>query len=481
MPSHINTTDKMFFENTNLSPEKTVKCVTDSLKGGDDGELYLEYTQSEFFSWDDGRLKNCTYDTDNGFGLRSIAGDKFGFAHSSELSDAALLRAGDTVKSVLTGYEGIMGENPRGTNSQLYSDDNPLNSKTFEAKLKLLQDIDTFARAKDSRVKQVTINLSGSWRAMQIIRSGGFKVADIMPSVRMVVVVYVEDANGKMESGYHAPGGHHDYDRFFEEKFWKNAVDEAYRQACVKLEAIPAPAGEMQIVLGPGDPGILIHEAVGHGLESDSNRKGTAAFAGLIGQQVAAKGVTVVDDGTISESWGSITVDDEGTPSQRNVLIEDGILVGYMQDKMNARLMGMEPTGNGRREGYSDSPLPRMTNTFMLGGEHEPEEIISSVKNGIYAASFGSGMVDSTSGDFVFDAHEAYLIENGKITTPVKGATLTGNGAESLKHIKMIGNDLKVSDSAGLCGKDGQDVPVSEGLPTTLIEGLTVGGTGESH
>ncbi len=478
MPSHINTTDKMFFENTNLSPEHTVKCVTDSLKGGDDGELYLEYTQSEFFTWDDGRLRNCTYDTDNGFGLRSIAGEKFGFAHSSELSDAALDRAGETVKSVLTGYSGTMGENPQGTNYQLYTEENPLNSKAFEEKLKLLQDIDTCARAKDSRVKQVSVSLSGSWKAMQIIRSGGFKVADIIPSVRLVVVVYVEDASGRMESGFFSQGGHYDYDRFFEEKLWKSAADEAYKQACLNLEAIPAPAGEMPVVLAAGDPGVLIHEAVGHGLEGDFNRKETSAYAGMMGQQVAAKGVTVVDDGTLSESWGSITVDDEGTPSQRNVLIEDGVLVGYMQDKMNARLMGLKPTGNGRRESYSDHPMPRMTNTLMLSGNDDPNEIISSVKNGIYAVKFSGGQVDITSGNFVFDADEAYLIEDGKVTTPVKGATLIGNGPEAMKKIKMIGNDMKINTTAGTCGKEGQGVSVEDGMPTVLIEGLTIGGTG---
>ena len=457
MPSHILTTDEIFYAKNNLDPQRVSKLVSDNLTGADDGELYLEYVQSEFFSWDDGRLKTCTYDTDMGFGLRAVAGE--------------------TVMSVAQGFGGTMDLAPQKTNQQLYIDDNPLLLIPFEKKVKLLQDIDAYARAKDSRVKQVSVQLAASWKAVQIVRSGGEKSADIRPLVRMNVSVYVDDGNGRMEDGYHGMGGRYNYDLVFEEKSWKDAVDEAYRQALVNLEATATPAGEMTVVLGPGWPGILLHEAIGHGLEGDFNRKKTSAFSGLIGQQVASKGVTVVDDGTLPDRRGSITIDDEGTPSQRNVLIEDGILTGYLQDRMNARLMGVKPTGNGRRESYADHPMPRMTNTVMLNGNHSKDEILQSVKKGIYAVNFGGGQVDITSGKFVFSASEAYMIEDGKIGRPVKGATLIGNGPDALTKVKMIGNDMKLDDGIGTCGKDGQSVPVGVGQPTLRIDGLTVGGT----
>ncbi|HEX2752260.1 MAG TPA: metallopeptidase TldD-related protein, partial [Alphaproteobacteria bacterium] len=325
--------------------------------------------------------------------------------------------------------------------------------------------------------KQVSVQLAASWKAVQIVRSGGEKSADIRPLVRMNVSVYVDDGNGRMEDGYHGLGGRYNYDLIFDEKTWKHAVDEAYRQALVNLEAVATPAGEMTVVLGPGWPGILLHEAIGHGLEGDFNRKKTSAFSGLIGQQVASKGVTVVDDGTLPDRRGSITIDDEGTPSQRNVLIEDGVLTGYLQDRMNARLMGVKPTGNGRRESYADHPMPRMTNTVMLNGSHTKDEILHSVKKGIYAVNFGGGQVDITSGKFVFSASEAYMIEDGKIGRPVKGATLIGNGPDALTKVKMIGNDMQLDDGIGTCGKDGQSVPVGVGQPTLRIDGLTVGGT----
>lgn len=366
---------------------------------------------------------------------------------------------------------------PQKTNHQLYSDDNPLLQIPFEQKIKLLQDIDAYARAKDSRVKQVSVQLAASWQAVQILRAGGEKSADIRPLVRLNVSVYVESADGRMEDGYHGLGGRYSYDALFSERTWKSAVDEAFRQALVNLDAVATPAGEMTLVLGAGWPGILLHEAIGHGLEGDFNRKMTSAFSGLIGEQVAAPGVTVVDDGTLPNRRGSITVDDEGTPSQRNVLIEDGKLVGYLQDRMNARLMGAKSTGNGRRESYADHPMPRMTNTVMLNGQHTPEEILASVKKGIYAVNFGGGQVDITSGKFVFEASEAYLIENGKIGAPVKGATLIGNGPDALTKVKMIGNDMKLDDGIGTCGKEGQSVPVGVGQPTLRIDGLTVGGT----
>jgi TldD protein len=366
---------------------------------------------------------------------------------------------------------------PQKTNQQLYIDDNPLLLIPFEKKVKLLQDIDAYARAKDPRVKQVSVQLAASWKAVQIVRSGGEKSADIRPLVRMNVSVYVDDGNGRMEDGYHGLGGRYNYDLIFDEKTWKHAVDEAYRQARVNLEAVATPAGEMTVVLGPGWPGILLHEAIGHGLEGDFNRKKTSAFSGLIGQQVASKGVTVVDDGTLPDRRGSITIDDEGTPSQRNVLIEDGVLTGYLQDRMNARLMGVKPTGNGRRESYADHPMPRMTNTVMLNGSHTKDEILQSVKKGIYAVNFGGGQVDITSGKFVFSASEAYMIEDGKIGRPVKGATLIGNGPDALTKVKMVGNDMALDDGIGTCGKDGQSVPVGVGQPTLRIDGLTVGGT----
>ncbi len=477
MPSHIRTTDDIFYAKNNLDPQRISKLVSDNLTRADDGELYLEYVQSEFFSWDDGRLKTCTYDTDMGFGLRAVAGETFGYAHSSELSEKAIARAGETVSGVTQGYGGTMDLAPQKTNHQLYSDDNPLLQIPFEQKIKLLQDIDAYARAKDSRVKQVSVQLAASWQAVQILRAGGEKSADIRPLVRLNVSVYVESADGRMEDGYHGLGGRYSYDALFSERTWKSAVDEAFRQALVNLDAVATPAGEMTLVLGAGWPGILLHEAIGHGLEGDFNRKMTSAFSGLIGEQVAAPGVTVVDDGTLPNRRGSITVDDEGTPSQRNVLIEDGKLVGYLQDRMNARLMGAKSTGNGRRESYADHPMPRMTNTVMLNGQHTPEEILASVKKGIYAVNFGGGQVDITSGKFVFEASEAYLIENGKIGAPVKGATLIGNGPDALTKVKMIGNDMKLDDGIGTCGKEGQSVPVGVGQPTLRIDGLTVGGT----
>jgi len=477
MPSHLNTTDKLFYDKNKLDPQAVTKLVDNSLKGADDGELFMEYVQSEFLGWDDGRLKTCTYDTDTGFGLRSVAGEVFGFAHSSELSEKSIARAGETVKSVLHGHGGKMDLNPGGTNSQLYSEDNPLMQIAFEKKVKLLQDIDAYARGKDPRVKQVSIQLAANWKAVQIIRAGGHKAADIRPLVRLNVTVYFDDGKGRMEDGYFGLGGRYSYDKIFEETTWKRAVDQACRAALVNLGSVPAPAGEMQVVLGPGWPGILLHEAIGHGLEGDFNRKKTSAFSGLIGKQVAAKGVTVVDDGTMPDRRGSITIDDEGTPSQRTTLIEDGILVGYLQDRMNARLMGVKPTGNGRRESYADHVMPRMTNTVMLNGDKSPEEIIKSVKKGLYAVNFGGGQVDITSGKFVFSAAEAYLIEDGKIGPAVKGATLIGNGPDALTKVKMIGNDMKLDEGVGTCGKDGQSVPVGVGQPTLRIDGLTVGGT----
>lgn len=477
MTPSLDTTDTLFYAETELDPAAAQRIVDDSLTGADDGELYLEYVQSEFFSWEDGQLKSSSYDSDRGFGLRAVAGEVFGYAHASDLSEAALKRAADTVRAVQHGYSGTMDAAPRRTNTHLYDDINPLALTPFADKIGLLQKIDSYARAKDSRVRQVSIQLAASWKAVQIVRSGGDKRADIRPLVRLSVSVYLETPSGRMEDGYHGLGGRYGYDDIFNEATWKGAVDEAFRQAEVNLDSTEAPAGEMTVVLGNGWPGILLHEAIGHGLEGDFNRKQTSAFSGMLGQQVAAKGVTVVDDGTLPGRRGSLSIDDEGTPTQRNVLIEDGILTGYLQDRMNARLMGTQSTGSGRRKSYADPILPRMTNTVMMNGSHAPQEIVTSVKKGLYAVNFGGGQVDITSGKFVFSASEAYLIEDGKIGRAVKGATLIGNGPDCLTRVSMIGNDMALDPGIGTCGKDGQSVPVGVGQPTLRIDGLTVGGT----
>ena len=474
--SVLRKTDVIFFEDRDLSKDKLSRIVDDALGKSDDGELFLEYCQSEAFAFDDGRLKTASYDTSQGFGIRSIAGETRGYAHSSELSEAAIKRAADTVRNVSADFNESIDEHPGGTNQSLYTDENPMLGMSFSEKVKLLKDIDAYARDSDTRIKQVSTSLSASWQAVQIIRRGGFRVADIRPLVRLNVSVVVGDGN-KMESGGTGVGGRLAYDRYIATDNWKQQVDEALRIALVNLEATAAPAGEMDVVLGPGWPGVMLHEAVGHGLEGDFNRKETSTFAGLVGERVASKGVTVIDDGTIPDRRGSITVDDEGTPSKRNVLIEDGILVGYMQDRQNARLMGVPTTGNGRRQSYAHHPMPRMTNTYMLGGDCEPEEIIKSVKNGVYAVNFSGGQVDIVSGKFVFSASEAYLIEDGKITSPIKGATLIGSGFEVLKKVEFVGNDLRMDPGIGTCGKNGQGVPVGVGQPTLKINGLTVGGT----
>ena len=474
--TNLSQTDDLFFERAGLDRDRIERIVADSLSGADDGELFLEYRQSEGLGWDDGKLKSASFDTAQGFGLRAIAGESSGYSHASELSEEAIRRAGDTVRAVHAGHGGTMAEPPVGTNARLYTDANPLAQVDFETKVKLLQDIDAYARGKDPRVKQVMASLTGEWQAVRIIRPDGRHAADIRPLVRLNVSVVC--ANGDtMESGNHGTGARAGYEAYLDPATWQYAVDEALRQAVVKLESIDAPAGEMTVVLGSGWPGILLHEAIGHGLEGDFNRKKTSAFAGLMGQRIASPGVTVVDDGTIDDRRGSLTIDDEGTPSQTTTLIEDGILVGYMQDRMNARLMGVAPTGNGRRQSYAHHPMPRMTNTIMLNGEHAPDEIIASVDKGLYAVNFGGGQVDITNGKFVFSASEAYLIEGGKIGAPVKGATLIGNGPDALTKVAMVGNDMALDPGIGTCGKEGQGVPVGVGQPTMRIDGLTVGGT----
>jgi TldD protein len=393
------------------------------------------------------------------------------------VSEAAIARAAETVRAVKGGYSGTAAAAPPRTNVKLYSDDNPLEAPGFDAKVKLLAEIDAYTRAKDPRVRQVSASVAASWQVVEILRPDGEIFRDIRPLVRVNVSVVVGDGD-RQETGSHGYGGREGYARFIEAGEWRSAADDAVRQALINLDAVPAPAGEMDVVLGSGWPGVMLHEAVGHGLEGDFNRKKTSAFAGLMGQQVAAKGVTVVDDGTIAARRGSLSIDDEGTPTNRTVLIEDGMLVGYMQDRQNARLMNMRPTGNGRRESYGHIPMPRMTNTYMLAGKSEPGEIIASVKNGIYAVSFGGGQVDITSGKYVFQCTEAYRIENGKVGAPVKGAMLIGNGPTDLHRISMVGNDLALDHGIGTCGKNGQGVPVGVGQPTLRIDRITVGGTG---
>ncbi len=474
--SDLAATDDLFFTRSGLERSRVERLVGEALAGMDDGELFLEYSQSESVALDDGRIKSASFDTAQGFGLRAISGETTGFAHASDLSEEAMRRAAATVRAVHSGHGGTMMADPIGTNRRLYTDENPLGAVDFAAKTKLLAEIDAYARSKDPRVKQVMASLSGVWQAVQIIRADGRRVGDIRPLVRLNVSIVVGEG-ARMETGSHGGGGRVSYERYLDPAQWRAQVDEALRQALVNLGSVPAPAGAMTVVLGSGWPGVMLHEAVGHGLEGDFNRKKTSAFSGLIGQRVASPGVTVVDDGTLKDRRGSLTVDDEGTPSACNVLIEDGILKGYMQDRLNARLMGVQPTGNGRRQGFAHAPMPRMTNTYMLAGDKTPEEIIASVPRGLYAVNFGGGQVDITSGKFVFSASEAYLIENGKIGPAVKGATLIGNGPDALTKITMIGNDLKLDDGVGTCGKDGQGVPVGVGQPTLRMDGLTVGGT----
>ena len=470
-------TDELFFTRTNLDLDQTKKIVNTALAGGDDGELFLEMRHAEMLAFDDGRLKTASYDQSSGFGLRAVAGEAHGYAHAGELSEAALARAANSVSAVTKGYSGTAALAPgAGANIPLYSDQNPLSITPFETKVKLLQEMDTYARESDPRVKQVSASLTGSWQAVQIIRADGLRVADIRPLVRINIWVAVEQ-DGRMESGGTGAGGRVMLDQWLTPESWQSQVDEALRIALLNLESVPTPAGEMEVVLGAGWPGVMLHEAVGHGLEGDFNRKGTSIFSGCVGQQVASKEVTVIDDGTIADRRGSITVDDEGTPSRRNILIENGILKGYMQDRQNARLMGVNPTGNGRRESYAHAPMPRMTNTYMENGNADPQEIVASIKKGIYAVNFGGGQVDITSGKFVFSAAEAYLVENGIIGAPVKGATLIGNGPDAMSKITMIGNDTKLDSGIGTCGKAGQSVPVGVGQPTVKIGGVTVGGT----
>lgn len=460
---------------TNLDLDRTTALLRETLQGAEDGELFLERRRSESVVLDDGRVKTASYDAAEGFGLRAVKGEVAGYAHATEINEASLTRASQTARLAIGDGGGVMAPPPAGTNKRLYTDNDPIGGVPFPVKIETLREIDAFTRELDSRVVQVTATIAASLQEIAILRPEGGLITDVRPMTRVNVSVIVEQ-DGRRESGTAGGGGRVSLDGLLDPQDWQSKAKEALRVALVNLEAVPAPAGVMDIVLGSGWPGILLHEAIGHGLEGDFNRKGSSAFAGLMGQQVAAKGVTVLDDGTIPDRRGSISVDDEGTPSGKNVLIEDGKLVGYMQDRQNARLMGVAPTGNGRRESYAHIPMPRMTNTYMLGGDADPKDIVGDLKDGIWAVGFGGGQVDITNGKFVFSCTEAYRVENGKVGAPVKGATLIGEGANALKKIRALGNDMALDPGMGNCGKQGQWVPVGVGQPTVMIGGLTVGG-----
>jgi len=443
----------------------------------DSGDLYFQNTSHEAWSLEDGLVRSATHAVEQGVGIRAISGEKTGFAYADEIIMPSLMQASTAARSIARqGAQGIVQGWRQEQPKALYLPNDPMIVLSADQKVDLLRQIDTYTRSLDPKVKQVMVSLAATLDTILVASTDGSLAADVRPLVRLNISVIAENG-GRREQGSDGGGGRFDYLHLVRDNAWQKFADEAVRQALVNLEADAAPAGTMTVVLGPGWPGVLLHEAVGHGLEGDFNRKGTSTFSGRIGQQVAAKGVTIVDDGTLPERRGSMNVDDEGTPSQQTVLIENGVLVGYMQDKLNARLMNMKPTGNGRRESFAHLPMPRMTNTFMLPGQHDPQEIIRSVDKGLYAVNFAGGQVDITSGKFVFSASEAYLIENGRVTRPVRGATLIGNGPEVMTRVSMVGNDLKLDSGVGVCGKDGQSVPVGVGQPTLRIDALTVGGT----
>jgi len=461
---------------TRLDREAALRHLRAATLGADDGELFLERRRAEGLVFDDGRLKTASYDASEGFGLRAVRGEVTGYAHSSEVSEAALERAVGTARLAVGAGGATLAAGPAATNRRLYTDADPIAGAAFPVKIETLREIDAFARALDPRVVQVTASLAASCQEVVILRPDGQHLADTRPMTRVNVSIIVE-AQGRREQGSAGGGGRIGLDGLLDPADWQAKTREALRIALVNLKAEDAPAGVMDVVLGPGWPGILLHEAIGHGLEGDFNRKGSSAFAGLMGSRIAAPGVTVLDDGTIPDRRGSLTIDDEGTPSRRNVLIEDGILTGYMQDRQNARLMGVAPTGNGRRESYAHAPMPRMTNTCMLGGNASPADLVADVKDGLYAVGFGGGQVDITNGKFVFSCTEAYRVKDGKIGRAVKGATLIGDGATALQRIRGLGNDMALDPGMGNCGKQGQWVPVGVGQPTVLIGGLTVGGS----
>lgn len=458
-----------------IDPDKALELLKQATLGAEDGELFLERRRSEALVFDDGRIKTASYDASEGFGLRSVKEEVAGYAHSTEISESALRRAVATARLAVGDGGGSLAVAPPATNTRLYTDSDPISGVDFPAKLDTLREMDAYARGLDKRVVQVTASISASLQEVEILRPEGTHLRDVRPMTRVNVSVIVEQ-DGRRETGSAGGGGRVSLTGLLDPADWQSKTQEALRIALVNLQAEPAPAGVMDVVLGPGWPGILLHEAVGHGLEGDANRKGSSIFAGMMGQQVAAKGVTVLDDGTIPDRRGSISFDDEGTPSSKTTLIEDGILVGFMQDRQNARLMGVKPTGNGRRESFAHTPMPRMTNTYMMGGDAAPSDIVADLKDGIYAVGFGGGQVDVTNGKFVFSCTEAYRVKNGQIGAPVKGATLIGDGATALKQIRTLGNDMALDPGLGNCGKAGQWVPVGVGQPTVMIGGLTVGG-----
>tara|TARA_B100001123_G_scaffold70544_1_gene79032 strand:+ start:691 stop:2124 length:1434 start_codon:yes stop_codon:yes gene_type:complete len=466
----------LFFKKEELDFNKTEKIVNESLKKADDGELFLELKQSENFVFDDGKIKNASVSIDKGFGLRSVKDETSAYSHSSDINESSIKNAGKTVQTILSSSSKSKIIDPIRTNKNHYTNINPLEGFSSEEKTRLLKSINEYARKLDKRVKQVSASLNGEWQAVHILRKGGYHCGDIRPLVRLNISVTVDDGK-RMETGSSGAGGRKNYIDFFEEKIWQEQTKDALRQAVTNLKSKPTPAGKMPIVLGPGWPGIILHEAIGHGLEGDFNRKKISVFSDLLGKRIASKNVTVVDDGTINNRRGSITVDDEGTPSQCTTLIENGIMVGHMQDRLNASLMKTRSTGNGRRESYEYLPMPRMTNTYMISGNVPQEEIFKSVKKGLYAVNFSGGSVDITSGQFEFSASEAYMIENGKVTKPVKGATLIGKGEEVLKKISLVGNNMALDGGIGTCGKEGQGVPVGVGQPTILVDEILVGGT----
>ena len=467
-----------FFKDSDITKAQAEHLVSETLHNYDDGELFLESSKSESLLLDDGKIKNTSFDTNLGFGFRAVHEDKTAFCHSNIISKKSL---GDAAKNLISNIESNSQKNnkqnnPKRTNAKLYEDIDPIENKSFEEKVHLLKDIDNYIRKKKPNIKQVTASFFAEQQSIEIIKSDNQIYKDQRPLVRFNVSVMMEK-NGKKESGSYGTGGRMNYENYLGSNNWKTVCDEAIRQAEINLESKPAPAGEMKVVLGPGWPGIILHEAIGHGLEGDFNRKKTSAFHNLLGQKIASDKVTIVDDGTISNRRGSLSIDDEGTPTSRNVLIENGILKNFMQDRLNAKLMNVEPTGNGRRESFEYAPMPRMTNTFMINGEDTREEMIKKVDKGIYAVSFGGGQVDITNGKFVFSCTEAYEINNGKIGAPLKGVTLIGNGPDILTKVSMVGNDMKLDPGIGTCGKNGQWVPVGVGQPSILVDQITVGGT----
>ena len=467
-----------FFNNSDISQQQAEQVVSETLNNCDDGELFLENSKSESLVLDDGKIKNTSFDSSLGFGFRAVQDDKTAFCHSNIISKKSLNDASQNlVSNMNNGSNKVQKQsNPKRTNVKLYEDKDPIENKPFKEKVELLKKIDDYVRQKNTNIKQVTASFFGEHQSVEIIKSDNQVYKDQRQLVRFNVSVMME-RNGKKETGSYGTGGRMDYENYLGSDNWKIICDEAIRQAEVNLDSKPAPAGEMKVVLGPGWPGIILHEAIGHGLEGDFNRKKTSAFHNLVGQKIANENVTVVDDGTIASRRGSLTIDDEGTPTSRNVLIENGILKNFMQDRMNAKLMKVEPTGNGRRESFEYAPMPRMTNTFMINGNHTQNEMIKSVGKGIYAVSFGGGQVDITNGKFVFSCTEAYEINNGKIGAPLKGVTLIGNGPDILTKVSMVGNDMKLDPGIGTCGKAGQWVPVGVGQPSILVDQITVGGT----